>query len=249
MIAVFAPVLASFYGLIPPVKGTFRCDDPSIKFKFQGDTISAKLLFQAILLPIILLVFITEAFMLPNLGALVACKKAAATTVYVYFRYWVGQSVNTIANITLKTMASTPRPHFIDTCQPDWTQVDCDGNAGNVVFDLSFCTNTNEAGTGLPRVNDSMKSFPSGHSQLALFAAAFFIVYISKRKSNFFINLLNSCLQIASLLLAVYCAYSRLIDHRHHKVDVFTGSVIGTVLGVLAARTLVFTEAVEKRVS
>ena len=56
MIAVFAPLLASFYGLIPPVKGTFRCDDPSIKFKFEGDTVSAKLLFQVILLPIISIV-------------------------------------------------------------------------------------------------------------------------------------------------------------------------------------------------
>ena len=58
MIAVFAPVLASFYGLIPPVKGTFRCDDPSIKFNYQGDTVSAKLLFQVILIPIIFIVCI-----------------------------------------------------------------------------------------------------------------------------------------------------------------------------------------------
>ena len=56
MIAVFAPVLASLYGLIPPVKGTFQCDDPSIKFKFEGDTVSTKLLFQVILIPIIFIV-------------------------------------------------------------------------------------------------------------------------------------------------------------------------------------------------
>jgi len=246
---VFAPVLASFYGLIPPVKGTFRCDDPSIKFNYQGDTVSAKLLFQVILIPIIFIVFITEAFMLPNLGALAACKKSVSTTAHVYFRYWVGMSVNTIANITLKTMASTPRPHFLDTCKPDWDQVDCDGNEGNVVFDLALCQSSNEAGTSLPRVNDSMKSFPSGHAQLALFGAAFTIVYLSQRKSNILINILNSCLQIASLLLAVYCAYSRLVDHRHHKVDVLTGSVIGTVLGVLTAKSLVFTKATEKKIS
>jgi len=249
MIAVFAPLLASFYGLIPPVKGTFRCDDPSIKFKFEGDTVSAKLLFQVILLPIISIVFITEACMLPSLGVLERFKKAGSTTAYVYFRYWVGMSINTIFNITLKTMASTPRPHFLDTCQPDWTQVDCQDNAGNVVFNLSLCKNSNEEGTGLPRLNDSMKSFPSGHSQLALFGAAFFIVYISQRKSNIFMNILNICMQIAAFLLALFCAYSRLVDHRHHMVDVLTGSVIGTVLGVLTALTLDFRKTVENKSS
>ena len=126
----------------------------------------------------------------------------------------------------------------------------------DVVFDISLCTNSNEEGTGLPKLNDSMKSFPSGHSQLALFSAAFFIVslslnnsschpfpsqvYISKRKSNNFVNILIIFFQITALLLAVFCAYSRLVDHRHHLVDVLTGSVIGTVLGVLAALTLDF---------
>ena len=56
IIAVFAPILALLYGKIPPVAGTFRCDDPSIQFEYQGDTVSAELLFQAILLPIILVV-------------------------------------------------------------------------------------------------------------------------------------------------------------------------------------------------
>jgi hypothetical protein len=56
IIAVFAPILASLYGQIPPVAGTFRCDDPSIQFPYQGDTVSATLLFQAILIPIILVV-------------------------------------------------------------------------------------------------------------------------------------------------------------------------------------------------
>eukprot|EP00091_Calanus_sinicus_P017472 TRINITY_DN37772_c0_g1_i1.p1 TRINITY_DN37772_c0_g1~~TRINITY_DN37772_c0_g1_i1.p1 ORF type:complete len:215 (-),score=47.39 TRINITY_DN37772_c0_g1_i1:40-660(-) len=177
LVAVFAPILASFYGQIPPVAGTFRCDDLSIKFPYQGDTVSAKLLFQAILLPIILVVFITEASLHHENGVMAASTKASQNSAYVYFRYWVGQSVNMIANIALKTMASTPRPHFIDTCHPDWTQVDCDSNDGNVMFDLSIC----QTDSSLLLVNDSMKSFPSGHSQLALFAAVFVIVYLNTR--------------------------------------------------------------------
>ena len=46
----------------------------------------------------------------------------------------------------------------------------------NVVFDVAFCQKSIDAGTSLLRVHDSMKSFPSGHSQLALFAGLFIFV-------------------------------------------------------------------------
>ena len=62
-------------------------------------------------------------------------------------------------------------------------------------------------------------------------------VYINKRKTGFLHNCLNKLVQLVSLLLAMYCAYSRLADHRHHRVDVLTGSVIGIVLGVTTAQT------------
>ena len=50
-------------------------------------------------------------------------------------------------------------------------------------------------------------------------------------------------------VLAVYCAYTRLTDHRHHLVDVCTGSVLGTVLGVVSAGSLEFREEAEKKQS
>ena len=46
------------------------------------------------------------------------------------------------------------------------------------MFDVSFCQKSIDAGISLTRVNDSMKSFPSGHSQLALFAGLFVFVSI-----------------------------------------------------------------------
>jgi len=249
LISILAPILASLYGLIPPVRGTFRCDDPSIQFQYQGDTISAKLLFQAILIPIIFIIFITEVSVLPTMGYLRMCKSAALSTACIYFRYWAGMSLNTIVNITLKTMASTPRPHFIETCHPDWSRVDCDQNDGNVLFDLSLCLNSNEAGSSLPRVNDSMKSFPSGHAQLAMCAASFFTVYVYRRTPSVLVYWCTRCLAVLYCVLAVYCAYTRLTDHRHHLVDVCTGSVLGTVLGVVSAGSLEFREEAEKKQS
>ena len=71
-------------------------------------------------------------------------------------------------------------------------------------------------------------------------------VYTNKRKTGFLLNVLNKLVQLVSLLLALYCAYSRLADHRHHRVDVLTGSVIGIVLGVTTAQTLELSEGRDK---
>ena len=58
----------------------------------------------------------------------------------------------------------------------------------NVVFNISLCEKAFEAGTSLLRVNDSMKSFPSGHSQLALFAALFIIVSLHLQVQHLWIS-------------------------------------------------------------
>ena len=33
------------------------------------------------------------------------------------------------------------------------------------------------------------------------------------------------------LTLSLFCAVSRLLDHRHHLIDVVAGSIIGAVVG------------------
>ena len=53
-------------------------------------------------------------------------------------------------------------------------------------------------------------------------------------------NLVNQVVGLTALVLAVVCAYSRITDHRHHMVDVLTGSAVGAALGVITAQTLTF---------
>ena len=43
-------------------------------------------------------------------------------------------------------------------------------------------------------------------------------------------------------LLAVFISISRVNDHRHDVVDVAGGALIGTVLGIMAAKSINFTE-------
>ena len=132
-------------------------------------------------------------------------------------------------------MASTPRPHFYDTCKPDWSRINCGGQEGFVTFDPSLCRSTFEDGEDW-RLTDSMRSFPSGHSQMSLCCAAFFIVYLQRRLTT--LMPLRLVTQAVLAVLALACAISRLVDHRHHPEDVVAGSLIGILIGIIAAQTL-----------
>ena len=50
IILVLAPLLASYLNFIPPMAGSFNCDDPSVKFPLF-DTVSTKLLLSMVILP------------------------------------------------------------------------------------------------------------------------------------------------------------------------------------------------------
>ena len=105
-------------------------------------------------------------------------------------RFFFGFTWNVAINLVMKTLSAVPRPHFIDTCNPDWTLMDCDKYKGwvvtichwshtlscrNVEYNISHCqVSENEQ----KEVFDAMKSFPSGHAQVACFTAAFLIVSI-----------------------------------------------------------------------
>ena len=48
----------------------------------------------------------------------------------IYGDYWTSSLLNVIFNELLKTAVAEPRPHFLDTCQPDWERIDCTQNDG-----------------------------------------------------------------------------------------------------------------------
>ena len=44
--------------------------------------------------------------------------------------------------------------------------------------------------------------------------------------------------ELAMLGLALYCGYSRVLDHRHHPTDVLAGSLMGAVVGWITSSSL-----------
>ena len=103
-----------------------------------------------------------------------------------------------------------------------------------MTFDPTLCHSTFENGEDW-RLTDSMRSFPSGHSQMAFCCAAFSCLYLHKRLTSSPLKLVT---QAVTVSLALACAISRLVDHRHHPEDVLAGSLIGALIGALAAKTI-----------
>ena len=44
--------------------------------------------------------------------------------------------------------------------------------------------------------------------------------------------------QTVLLVVALYCGYSRVLDHRHHASDVLAGSVLGAIVGWITSSSL-----------
>ena len=43
----------------------------------------------------------------------------------LYGRYWVFAAVTLLMNEVLKSLFPEPRPHFFQSCRPDWERIDC----------------------------------------------------------------------------------------------------------------------------
>merc|ERR1719153_2003778 len=236
--SVLIPFVAARLGLIPPYGGTFHCSDPSLEFPYTGDTVSIKILVILITVPVAVLIFTSELSHSPSSSLSDRLICTTKRTLVLLSRYLVGLLGTACINLAMKTMLAMPRPHFIATCGPDWENINCQENRGNVNFNLSLCLNS-ENGSNYRDIYDAMKSFPSGHAQLSWFTAVVAMVYIHQRVGTTYSSLWRYWLQLVCFVSAAFISTSRLHDHRHHVQDVVAGALLGTLLGMLTIRTIV----------
>ncbi|XP_053614803.1 phospholipid phosphatase 1-like isoform X3 [Plodia interpunctella] len=136
----------------------FECNDPALSHPFTGDTISWKWLLGVVLfLPLVVMLIVERKY-----NADVKTDQSKQQAVFWYKEYLYGTLLNlTIVHI-LKISVGSPRPHFFDTCSPKEAET-CQGSE----FVSSYtCTKAHW-------VSQSDKSFPSGHTSLAIHAGLF----------------------------------------------------------------------------
>ncbi|KAI9867739.1 MAG: hypothetical protein M1813_008539 [Trichoglossum hirsutum] len=138
-----------------------------------------------------------------------------------------------VFQVFLKWLIGGLRPHFLAVCQPEVR----DGVVGNgfkqIMFDRRVCTGDTK------EIDDSLESFPSGHSTAAFAGFVFLYLYLNaklKLFSNHHPAFWKLIAVYAPLLGATLIAGTLTIDEYHNWYDCFAGAVIGTMMAISSYR-------------
>ena len=98
-----------------------------------------------------------------------------------------------------------------------------------------------------------MKSFPSGHSAHAIYAAFFIIILFYKRRSSKLLftrrNMISLFVGLVYLSVAVFTCWSRWAYNHHHWWDIVVGALLGLAMALLCTRripTVVVEDGIEE---
>jgi diacylglycerol diphosphate phosphatase/phosphatidate phosphatase len=103
------------------------------------------------------------------------------------------------------------------------------------MFDRSVCTGDKK------QINDSLESFPSGHSTAAFAGFIFLYLYLNAKLkvfSNYHPAMWKLTATYAPVLAAVLIAGALTIDEFHNWYDCLAGAIIGTVFAFSSYRML-----------
>ncbi|KAJ6513847.1 phosphatidic acid phosphatase type 2/haloperoxidase [Mycena vitilis] len=140
-----------------------------------------------------------------------------------------------VFQVWLKWLIGGLRPHFLEACQPSIQPGAApSGNGfGAIMYDRSICTGDTKT------INDSLESFPSGHSTAAWAGLGYLALYLNaqlKVMSAHNPAYWKMILMFAPLLGATLISGALTIDEFHNWYDVLAGGIIGSCMALVAFR-------------
>ena len=140
-----------------------------------------------------------------------------------------------VFQVMLKCLIGGLRPHFLAVCDPDVPPFGYQSGTGwnRIMYDRSVCRGDKD------EIDDSLESFPSGHSTAAFAGFIYLFLYLNA-KLKVFANYHPSYWKLiavyAPVLGATLIAGALTIDEFHNWYDVVAGAIIGTAMAVSAYR-------------
>ncbi|KAL7625842.1 hypothetical protein AAE478_005065 [Parahypoxylon ruwenzoriense] len=148
-----------------------------------------------------------------------------------------------VFQVFLKWLIGGLRPHFLAVCQPDVSRAsNAPGVLGEGYNEAGFAAiyYTKEICTGDPNeINDSLESFPSGHSTAAFAGFVYLYLYLNAKLkifANYHPAMWKLVAAYAPILGATLIAGALTIDEFHNWYDVVAGGIIGAVMAFSAYR-------------
>jgi membrane-associated phospholipid phosphatase len=142
-----------------------------------------------------------------------------------------------VFQVFVKWLIGGLRPHFLDVCQPDTSLATGTGYNRKGFQQLYF---TREICTGnIDQIDDSLESFPSGHSTAAFAGFVFLYLYLNAKLkvfSNYHPAMWKLIVIYAPVLGAVLIGGALTIDNFHNWYDVVAGAIIGTIMAFSSYR-------------
>jgi len=157
--------------------------------------------------------------------------------------YLFGVAISQLLTDLCKYNVGRLRPHFLDLCQPEITNLSLvDDSIQYVSADNYNCYNSNSKVTNncktcgwdeakrTHRIREAYLSFPSGHTSYSFQTAVFIILYLQAKFSNHHMmkdTLIIPMVQLLIFVSAIYTGITRIQDYKHHPTDVIAGALIG----------------------
>ncbi|KAG5994101.1 hypothetical protein E4U43_003318 [Claviceps pusilla] len=143
-----------------------------------------------------------------------------------------------VFQVFLKWLIGGLRPHFLQVCKPDVQRAKALAGLNakgyqQLYFTPDICTGDRK------EINDSLESFPSGHTTAAFAGFVFLYLYLNAKLkvfSNYHPAMWKLVLLYAPILGATLIGGALTIDEYHNWYDVVAGAIIGTVMAFSAYR-------------
>ncbi|KAF9942835.1 hypothetical protein BGZ75_001324 [Mortierella antarctica] len=142
-----------------------------------------------------------------------------------------------VFQVFIKWLIGGLRPHFLEVCKPDTSLApDAEYNKKGYqqyYFTRDICTGDEK------QINDSLESFPSGHSTAAFAGFIFLYLYLNAKLkvfSNYHPAMWKLVVIYTPVLGAVLIGGALTIDNFHNWYDIVAGAVIGSVMAFSSYR-------------
>ncbi|TVY75592.1 PA-phosphatase related-family protein [Lachnellula suecica] len=141
-----------------------------------------------------------------------------------------------VFQVFLKWLIGGLRPHFLTVCKPSipaQTAQETGNGLRQIMYDRTICTGDES------EIDDSLESFPSGHSTASFAGFVFLYLYLNAKLkvwSNYHPAMWKLIATYAPILGATLIAGALTIDEYHNWYDCLAGAIIGTVMAFSAYR-------------